>query len=331
MDEIKGYTDYKTERTIYLPIGGLSFHFTDPIKIEDLTFIKITGDELRTVTDSIDSTIKLMKHSAEEKEIFIQEEKVFIANNISERVCAVRTVIAEQKKAYELTVDATNRSLEVLRYAIPAFHNPISTRVELGLLGDVVTVNRKALILSSDGYGKQMELPCQYLTLTSGSQEELERIGVFKLSKILSKEENQKTQFEKNILRFSHWISDSHIQIGLENKLLSLMIALETIFGSGKNAIGFGVAIIVGNKLESRRNLKKKISEICKLRNDVVHGGKNPEVKEYNIMFLLELTIQIMLKLLQLSNDGIVKSNSDLKHLIETRQLSPISELPDLT
>ncbi|NEQ97620.1 MAG: hypothetical protein F6K30_13020 [Cyanothece sp. SIO2G6] len=320
-EDIK-FNQYDTEQTVYIPVDGIDLRPPQSLEIGNVSFSVILEDEIRNILHNMEDVIHTMPYSDSEKQNHVDEREKYLKDKFQNRVCATMRKIAEPEKAYEITILETIKALEVLRYSIPCFNYAFDTRkrVEIGLHGDIPLAPRTVLARSSSGFTDKWDLRQQPLNLWNNFTEKLDKIGFYELSEILKKD--KKTEFERIILRFLYWISDSYVQIESENRLLSLIISLETLFGSGPHATGFGAAMLLGENLEQRRKIKSRVAKLYQHRNQVAHGGRKSNVEDEDIAYLIMLTMELMIKILEFVKNGVVKNKKDLEEIIETKQLS---------
>jgi hypothetical protein len=314
------YCNYNSKQTIYIPVHGIKILDINSLKIGKVTFELITDRKLEDILLAMEISLKSMAYTDTEKEYLIKENRDKFVKILEGKVCSIYQVIAEPDRAIELAESETRRSLEILRYSIHAIHPAENMRVGIGLADETLVGKQDALALSDLGFHdswKRLSFP---LEVSPQSEVKLRQIGVFKLSEILMKP--HKNEFELSLLRFLHWISDSYMHTEPENQLLSLMVGLETVFGSGANGIGFGVAIIVEKELDSRKNMKQEILRLYNLRNKVVHGSKSCNVTNTDIFSLRGIVVKLMVSLLGILEEKKINRKEDLKILVEEGQLS---------
>ncbi|MEA5452832.1 hypothetical protein VB780_29945 [Leptolyngbya sp. CCNP1308] len=322
------FEKYETLQEVYIPLHGIEIYSSDVLELGRVKLFQVTQERFDELSSSMKNIIKTMAYSDTEKRHIAEENR----NELEEKlgagtICAKFCVVAEPRKAKELAIIEVTNVLKILRYSITAFDYSGSMRIELGLADQKSSSGRSAFAISEQGFWDNRERLTQSfrIHLNDTEKQKFHEIGLFDLSTIMSKTENKKTEFEKTLLRFLHWISDSHEQFEKENQLLSLFIGLESLFGSGKNAVGFGVAMILGKGLQQRLDLKNEISRLyTKFRNPTVHGSESrvDEVSESNIIYLREITMKLMIHMLYLAKEKKISSRSELQKLVEEMQLS---------
>ena len=101
--------------------------------------------------------------------------------------------------------------------------------------------------------------------------------GVFNLSDLLRK--SQLNDFEKSLLHGIHWFSSSRRQVESENRLLNLIVCLESFLTPEDrtplaHTIAEGVALILGENRHEKLWLRDKIKAMYGVRSGVSHGGR---------------------------------------------------------
>ncbi|MGF1459112.1 MAG: hypothetical protein ACFBSG_08795 [Leptolyngbyaceae cyanobacterium] len=266
------------------------------------------------------SITRLTIHTDKEKDWIVKQDREEITSIFSGKVSSNYEIIAEPDRAMEIAVLETSRSLELLRYSIWAVHPNGAQRIDVGLMSDTLKGRRNAIALSETQFLSRWKRTTLPLRIEPSTMHKLRNAGVFKLSNIMKK--SNKTNLETCLLRFLHWISDSYSQTEMENQLVSLLVGLEAVFGSGNNSVGFGSAMMIGESLSDRKKIKEKVSVLYKYRNGVVHGSKNNLIVVEDVHYLRNITMKLMINILELIDVQQLKSTGDLKELIQERQLS---------
>ena len=82
------------------------------------------------------------------------------------------------------------------------------------------------------------------------------------------------------VIQALHWYSDAWLQPSLDNELLGLITALETVFTRPERRVttplAEGVAFVLANNLTDRKALVARVRHFYRLRGKVAHGGKQP-------------------------------------------------------
>lgn len=274
------FENYSQEQIVYVPLVGIQVH-GDELPIGQIVLRKMTDAHIDDLTKKIESITMTTRHTPEQKEQFVQSMRQQIFDSLRETVCAEFRIIAEPGRARERAEEETRRILDLLRYSIPALYQE-GYNVAVGLQGEISREIRTTPILSSDvdrfNWHRQVVGPLVPLELSPEHIEIMTRLGVFKVSEVLEKPEQELNDFERTLLRGIHWFANSQTEFEIENKFLSLIICLETFLTPRDGnpigtAIAEGVAILITTGLENRKRLKKRIKKLYQMRSAVSHGG----------------------------------------------------------
>jgi len=114
------------------------------------------------------------------------------------------------------------------------------------------------------------------------------------------------------------------VETEIENKFLNLLISIESLLTPKErepvaNAIAEGVALVLGDNLERRRHLKKRMKELYGQRSGLSHGGQK-EILETDLLHLQDAAEKLLVwAIKQVDN---FKSHQELFDWIETQKLS---------
>ena len=215
-------------------------------------------------------------------------------------------VVAEPERAFERAKEETRRALEILRFASKSIY-PMSEDIRIGLEDERRYSSRPAFILSDHQttFKRDSEGSPNLFEINSEARQTMEKIGVHTLSDILQK--NHATTFEEALLRAVHWFSSALLQPEFENAFLYMIVALETLFtqkdgGPIANSIAEGVALILSEELERRKEIKRKVKDYYGKRSGISHGGKISIVAT-DYLNLLEIAHKIIMELTKRAND----------------------------
>lgn len=314
------YKNLKDNQSVYVPVGGIEIIDLDHLELGNIRLELIQGDKLEHILQRMHSITRLTIHTDKEKDWIVKQDREEITSIFGGKVSSNYEIIAEPDRAMEIAVLETSRSLELLRYSIWAVHPNGAQRIDVGLMSDTLKGRRNAIALSETQFLSRWKRTTLPLRIEPSTMHKLRNAGVFKLSNIMKK--SNKTNLETCLLRFLHWISDSYSQTEMENQLVSLLVGLEAVFGSGNNSVGFGSAMMIGESLSDRKKIKEKVSVLYKYRNGVVHGSKNNLIVVEDVHYLRNITMKLMINILELIDVQQLKSTGDLKELIQERQLS---------
>jgi len=241
-------------------------------------------------------------------------------------ICAEFRVVAEPQRAEERAVEECNRVLELLRYSIPSLYKDFQ-RVEIGFLWEIIQSHGAVLTVESltPAYHCSSRIigPATPFEINETTLQAFESLGVFQVGKILQKNQ-EANDFEKAILRAIHWHGTSVSQTEIENKFLNLLISIESVLTpkgreSITNAIAEGVALVLGDDLETCRRLKKRMKELYSNRSGLSHGGSK-EILESDLLHLQDIAGKLLVwAIKQVDN---FKSHQELFDWIEVQKFS---------
>lgn len=278
IDEFKSYS---LEHIVYVPLVGIQMSMEE-LPVGKIVLKKMTDSNTAVLMSEIEKITLSLKSTPEDKAMILELHQREIADNLKGQVCSVFKVIAEPDQARERAEEETRRVIDLFRFSIPALY-PKDYNVAIGLQGEVFRVSRWIPILSTDGKSFNTHAhivgPLIPFEINEPHLEHMNKIGVFKLSKVIAKLDRELGDFERVVLRALHWLANSQTQEENENKLLNLITCLETFLSPRDgNPIGTfiaeAVAILLADDFESRKRLKKRVQELYRLRSAVSHGGR---------------------------------------------------------
>jgi hypothetical protein len=151
----------------------------------------------------------------------------------------------------------------------------------------------------------------------------MKKDGFAPLVVAIGRTEDERSNFEKSLLRSMHWIADAARQDALENKITSYITAIEMCFSSRGAPIGRdiaeGCAVMLGATLEHRKELAEEMSELYALRSAVSHEEKNIEVERAERR-LRVISINLLAKVAGMSSR--CTSVNDFRVWLQERRLS---------
>ena len=317
------YISFSTEYSVVIPIFGLIV--SDLINIGKVEFLQMDGNKIESVLGPMENVIQSTLHTDEEKKKIIEIQNSIISSKFLNAVCSRVQVIAEPTRAKEIAEVETKRSLDILRFSIPAIYPP-SHKISVGLWGEVARDARISLVLSDSNFTLDHQLvgPLHSFKIDSENIPHMERIGVFRFSQILNKSDSSLTDFENTMLRSLHWFANSLRQDENENAFLNLITSLEALFNPRDGnpigtAIAEGCAFLLSKDIQSRKRIKKRIKERYGFRSGVSHGGK----KVILDADLIELRAYLMVVLSKLSGRvGEWNSQKDFLDWIEDQKFA---------
>ena len=153
--------------------------------------------------------------------------------------------------------------------------------MRFGIKGERPRSYRSGFVNSTSNFTTKHESVGSVFTLelNDANLEKMKQLGLLELaSKVRS---NSLCEVEKLLLRSLHWLSVALTQDETETAIITLMVALESIFkphaGSSINGtIAESVAFILSRNPEGRQRIANTIREFYSKRSAVAHGGKKP-------------------------------------------------------
>jgi hypothetical protein len=263
------FENYSREQKVYIPLHWIQMEL-DQFQLGNITLVQMNQTRIDELATTINQVVDSVPNSQEEKQALIEGTRGLL-QRIADKVCSEFIVIAEPDRARQRAEEETRRVIDLLRYSIPALY-PRSILVSVGLVGEsLVSVPRFSPVKTIG--------PLTPFQINEANLEVMERIGVLAASKILQKNPSHLNDFEDAILRGIHWLANSMVQGEKENAFLSLITCIENYLTPRDGnpigtAIAEGVAIILGNDLESRKRLKSRIKALYRNRSGISHGGK---------------------------------------------------------
>jgi hypothetical protein len=321
---VVGYETFNTENVVFIPLGGIILNLPE-LTIGKITFRQIArGGAAQEPFARIDAHMTNPAWAAQHANV---KNHFFGGNAISKVVCTECRVVAEPQRAEERAVEECNRVLELLRFAIPSLYKGFE-RVEVGYLWEILEARGGVLTVQAltpaYHFSSRKSGPASLFELSESTTQALESLGIFRIGKILQKNPQQTNDFERVILRAIHWYGASVNQTEIENKFLNLLISIESLLTPKErepvaNAIAEGVALVLGDNLERRRHLKKRMKELYGQRSGLSHGGQK-EILETDLLHLQDAAEKLLVwAIKQVDN---FKSHQELFDWIETQKLS---------
>ncbi len=322
LSELNAFSD---EYEVFIPIVGIEMEM-DELSFGKISLLKGTAKVHTKISDEISAVIDVSEHTEDEKQNINRLQGELLAR-LNGMTLSKFVVVAEPIRAKERALEETRRIIDVLRFSIPAIY-PDSDKVDISIFGESSSEARPIPIISTDGkrYTIQTDRigPFRKYNLNSNTFERLEQIGAVRLFDKLKRDLNSMSDFERTLLKSIHWFSSHSIQPEMENKLLALLISLESLLTPRDgnpigNAIAEGVAILLGKEVESRKLIKKRVKKLYGIRSGVSHGG-NKAVLETDFHELRAIVGSVIMKIITIMDH--YKSQKELLEWIEDQKLS---------
>lgn len=312
---------------VYIPIDGIFMYEqeVESIRIGNILIEKINEEKFRDivqVTRDITLSMSNSFYSSEDLRQMAQENEEVIERILLNSVCARYSVIAEPNRAVELAKEETKRSLDILRFSIPILYRR-KDNIRIEIEGEAGNGRCRCLIISEDlrFFSKVFSSSRQTFNINREYLDALEKIGIFKLSKLF--QEKDPTDLERNLIVALGWLSQSQNQVELNSELLYLTICLEVFFSPERGErisefVSEGIAFMLGDSFEKRKELKKKSKYLYELRSKVVHGSRKP-ILEKDVLELQGITLRVIIKLI--NNEMKFQSGQELRDWIKDKKL----------
>jgi len=321
----------------------------DKLEIGKVTIKKMTDKQIEIISRKIKKIIMQTTHPREHKPLMIDTLLRRHIEPLRGKICAEFRIIAEPELVQEYARKEISRIIDLLRYAIPSIYpyqypaywcSPEArkihkqsekegstvkhTRIGFGLQGEIGIGILNTITLSSKGEEFHMQgsfIGLRPFVISPDNITIMKKIGVFKVARLLKKSEV--TSFGEVILRSIHWYANALTQVEIENELLSLVTSLETILTGSEDrmmdAVGYGVAFLLGTNLDHRLDLMARYKDIYGKRSRASHHGHR-DVDQVDLVELRYLTLETIQKAIKNLNKW--KEHEQLLEWIRRRKLT---------
>lgn len=266
---------YEERRTVYLALSGVEMTDVDELRFGEVVLKKMTEAQNAEIVGGLGA----------------EGDKARFLDRVRSVPFAEMVVSAEPVKAWEVAVGRLRDVLDLLRYSMP-FLSDEDLDPDINLLGlsrsspPLVAVHGDKV---EDLFGSFRDLPTS-LKISQEAVGKMEDAGFFEAAEFAGKEE--KSELERKVLRGIQWASDSQGQREADNKILSLVIALECLLpparpsGAGSSWTAEGAALLLGSGLSARKGIRNRILGLYRKRNNIVHGGESEEMTADDVVWL---------------------------------------------
>jgi hypothetical protein len=254
--------------------------------------------------------------------------KLFDQQNIRQfQGYAVATILlqAEPARAYEIAIEETNTALSMLRIFSSSTREPLSY-YPAAVWGSS-NISKGYLIALKEGNVNQMGSQTldrsprsEYLNNQAIDDLYLAELSI--LDKLLGL--SKRNQFQEKLLDTLILYSRSAISKDLADKLVYILVALESIFlrnssESIQQNLGERIAFLIGDSLEKRKRIIKVTRDTYTLRSRFVHHGRSIDDLETMREFM-QYAWQAIVSLIHQSNS--VSTVDALLDMLDDRKLS---------
>lgn len=268
---------YATERQIYVPITGIELAVPE-LKIGQVTLKRFDDSLFERFATQIDRYSE--NHPPEQVEGG-NHFKELGRQQLYGKVCAEFITVAEPDRGYERANEEARRAIELVTFACIAQLPPDApqSNIVIGLDGEVPRIGPWILSMSEKEINSTHRAPISAMpiTINADSISGLQHVGALVLSDLLSRPQHELSDWEESLIRAVHWLATSQAQVELQNRLLNLNTAIETLLTDSRGGItaqvAESVALLIGRSFEERKQIKTFISRMYRQRSAVSHGG----------------------------------------------------------
>lgn len=297
---IDNFDVYFGDMIVYVPLEGIELN-VEELKIGKVTLMKLNNTQLNDLANKLEHLLINNPYvKTDRKSHFDRIRGLFL--KLEGKTLAKFRIFAEEDIAVDKAKKECDKVLDLLRFSSYFSHH--RDRVSIGFEGDIIRGFYQLIVHRANF--KAYSIPNQFkgsmdnFEINEALMEHMEDIGIFKLSKILEKSSQERTEFEDTLLLGLHWFSDSMTQKQLANQFLSLMICLEiflTPHGDEpvSNSIAESAAIILLSELDKRKEFKRIIKGLYLKRSAIVHGRKNDIPNDEDLEKLQEIVGHLIL------------------------------------
>lgn len=293
------------ERVAYVPLFGVKLEI-EKYEIGRVTLKSLSEEEAAGVAETVSSIAlaALGEETVVEANAKIIEKQVREALRIG--TCSILRAVGEPQKVFEIAETETRRALDLIRFSIPALY-PARQRVNVSLAYELSTGFRNVPVIATDGSSFALHAnragPLRPYVFTNKTSGRLDDIGVSRLSELLRKPRTSLTGFEKALLRSVHWFASAYGQEEPENALLNLITSLEVLFTPRDRSpiatsVAESAALVFGEDLESRLEIKRLVLARYNDRNKISHGGRLA-VEESEVEQLMAVVGEVLVRMVE--------------------------------
>lgn len=260
------------ELEIWIPIAEL--YIKSEIKIGKVT-LKTIKEEM---FESWRTVIKNTNPADNDKIQKFDEEQ----EKIHGLAAATMKVNAEPIRAFEIALEETEKSIELLRFFSPINFDPEKTsrcvvfgKENLESTKHLVMENGNLIQISKAIVDKNI----QPWVIDDVNISLFKNCGFEILSNILAREDKNRKEFQQRLLSSLKWYSNSSLMKNPSDKLVYIFVALESLLLRGKdepiqNIMGDAMAFLIGSNRDERLSIVKNLKDAYSLRSTFVHHGK---------------------------------------------------------
>jgi hypothetical protein len=320
--------NYSDLAEVYIPLVGVKLELPK-LELGNITLVNMDETRLAMIKRHLLDSVSFSKVLPEEREKLIENYISDFRRDMLGLACARIEVLGDMDKAIEIAEKECNRSVDLLRYALPFLYSR-TVPMYVGMQGWLAHGSRTSTVLvkgSSGWVGGSWSSkgPRVNLDLNRKAFCEMVSTRVFELAEIV-KSANP-TLFEQILLTAVHWFASSQTELDRQYQFLSMIICLETLFSpeSGEpitKSIAEGAAIISGTDLEMRKRSKNRMLELYGVRSGISHRGKI-DISDRDLDDLQGITMAVLRNLIARRTE--FESQGALTKWVDEQKLSYVA------
>ncbi|MER2169048.1 MAG: hypothetical protein ABS938_00275 [Psychrobacillus psychrodurans] len=304
------YASQKKKFKIYVPVKGIKLYKDKVTLSNNVTLLNI--DE-----NTILEYLPQMKTESEISQLY-------------PTALEVEVVSAEFQKAMEHTIDIGKFVVNYLRLVDYFGWDEEDLSVRLPGYGSLKEELRVFAVDSNwDGVHswKNREKNEEILEMDHAFFEDLEKWGLGQFGNLLDKYlAFELSNLDVSVLRSITWFGESKVEVDMGARFVKLMLAIESLLNTNSSdpitaTLRDRMAFILGETVEQRLEISKKMTELYKQRSEIVHHGSS-KVNFENLMILQELTANAILEFLSNKKLLSFKNKKEMQDSFERTKYS---------
>jgi len=273
------HDEFDEEVTVHLPITNLMMEIHQ-LQIGAVTFHRSSSEYRKKITGLATEVHQNMSPVA--KETFkLEDATEVILRPMRFETSASFVTVAEPILGIERALTEVRRTLEILTLACSyRFPDKMEGDIQLSIFGEIPHKGPSITYQFGEGlYASQESYPSSApMNIVPESLQAFDRHGITDLFELLQKPLHRLNDIESALLRSIHWFAVSQGQLELENRLLNLTTAIESLLTVGEqysitSRISEGSAVLLMSDYDSFVSTRDFMQQIYKARSNVSHGG----------------------------------------------------------
>ena len=347
LGELKDSIEERMEEWVFIiPLENITLH-TEPFEVGN---VKLYTFNENKAEEFMSTATALLNRDLYEYE---NEEWLNLKKSNSNRVCAEVKVKGLLDKSREIALKKVRTALNILRlYTYP--HSDDFLRRYVGIVGEVIPRDVRYILGFTEDKKWILPMPEDFgylapFELDSERIETMKNNGFEIVNEILKRDTHN--SFETRLLASIYWFGsgvniseikaaeiqkqkdekqkNKHVDFEYFNagdRFLKLFIALEAllIFGEHEpitNNLAERVAFLLNNEYEKRKEIKKRMKDLYRVRSKIVHHG-GVDITHYDLQYLTVVTQQVIITLILGKDELGIKNKEDLMEWFEKQKRS---------